>query len=79
MHYYKQVEPVFNMVKVAPCLPAWKIVIKSFCPVLNVLHGPFNQSFSHVMNECDGSVLRIYMLADTMSHHPWKQDVFHES
>ena len=45
MHYYKQVEPVFDMVKVAPCLPARKIVIKPFCPVLDVLHSPLYQAF----------------------------------
>ena len=78
MHYCKQVEPVFDMVKVAPCFPAWKIVIKSFCPVLDVLHGPFNQAFLKWWNEYDGSVSGTGMPADTMCHHPLKQDVFHE-
>ena len=45
VHSYKQVEPIFDMVKAASCFPAWKIVVKPFCPVLDVLHGSFNQAF----------------------------------
>jgi len=45
MHFYKQVEPVFDMVKVAFCLPAWKIVIKALGPVLDALHLSFNNTF----------------------------------
>jgi hypothetical protein len=46
VHPCKQVEPVFDMVDAAAsCFPAWKIVIKSFRPVLYVSHRPFNQAF----------------------------------
>ena len=45
MHFYKQVEPVFDMVKAALCLPAWKIAVKALGPVLDALHRPSNNSF----------------------------------
>lgn len=45
MHFYKQVKPVFNMVKVALCLPAWKTAVKPFGPIHDVLPGPLNQDF----------------------------------
>jgi hypothetical protein len=45
MHFYKQVKPVFNMVKVALCLPAWKTAVKPFGPIHDVLPGPLNQAF----------------------------------
>jgi hypothetical protein len=45
VHPCKQVEPVFDMVKVAARFPAWEIVIKAFGPVLDALHRPFNQAF----------------------------------
>ena len=44
MHFCKQVEPVFDMVKVALCLPAWKIAVKAPGPVLDALHRPFNNA-----------------------------------
>ena len=79
MHCSKQVEPVFDMVKVAPCLPTRKNRHQSTPPCPWCTAWSVQSSFSHARNECDGSVLRICMLADTMCHHPWKQDVFHES
>ncbi len=45
MHFCKQVEPVFDMAEVAHRFSAWKIVVKSFCPVLDVLYCPFNNTF----------------------------------
>jgi hypothetical protein len=45
MHFYRQVEPIFDMVKVALCLPAWKTVVKALGPVLDVLHRPFDNAF----------------------------------
>lgn len=36
VHFYKQVEPVFDMAKVALCLPAWKIAVK--LSVLSLMH-----------------------------------------
>ena len=45
VHFYKQVEPVFDMAKVALCLPAWKIAVKALGPVLDALHRPSNNAF----------------------------------
>ena len=51
MHPCKQVEPVFDMVEVASCFPAWKAVVKTFGPVLYLLHHPsFDNAFLRGMD-----------------------------
>lgn len=53
-----------------------KVVIKAFGSILDVLHSSFNNTFSHIRNECDASVSKSDKLVYIKYHRLLKPEMF---